>query len=252
VFFYVRKSRFDVDGLREHMEYMQKVDRIYKEVALMGETRPLRYPSATRRQGIEFFDEIGMFRIIDGSRDNDERYPKELFRYDQVASYEPYIEESDSDDDDGKKVFGEGGIIIRLVGTPDDTSRMRKGLRAHPYILDEIKVCFAENDREKDDYLKYAENAIQHFNYIFGVNDDTKGLFNFGMTKSEKRDLMGNVAFAKTAFEAIKLAKSGGELSEEKAAEIRENLNKMDDAQTGGLSEYTRRADAAEAKINSL
>ena len=37
---------------------------------------------------------------------------------------------------------------------------------------------------------------------------------------------------------------------EEKKAEIQENLNAMDDAQTGGLAEYSRRADAAEAKIN--
>ena len=39
-------------------------------------------------------------------------------------------------------------------------------------------------------------------------------------------------------------------LSEEKYAEIMGNMNAIDDAQTGGLAEYTRRADAAEAKIN--
>ena len=50
------------------MEYMKRSDRIYKEVALAGEKSD-RYPSATSRQGIEFFDDIGMFRIIDGSKD---------------------------------------------------------------------------------------------------------------------------------------------------------------------------------------
>ena len=37
--------------------------------------------------------------------------------------------------------------------------------------------------------------------------------------------------------------------TEEQQAEIQKNLNAMNDAQTGGLAEYTRRADAAEAKI---
>ena len=249
--FHIQKYRFTKDELRGHMEYMKRSDRIYKEVALAGE-RSERYPSATSRQGIEFFDDIGMFRIIDGSKDNKENYPKELFRYDQVASYEPYIEESEEKDENGttKAVFGEGGIKITLVGGRDDTTTMRKGLRAHPYITEEITVCFATNDREKENYLKYAENAIRHFDYIFGVNDDRKGLFSFGMSTKEKRDLKAAVAFTKTAFDAVKVAKDGGEISEEKKAEIMENMNAIDDAQTGGLAEYTRRADAAEAKIN--
>lgn len=249
--FHIQKYRFTKDELRGHMEYMKRSDRIYKEVALAGE-RSERYPSATSRQGIEFFDDIGMFRIIDGSKDGKEQYPKELFRYDQVSSYEPYIEESEEETENGKKeiVFGEGGIKITLVGGRDDTTTMRKGLRAHPYITEEITVCFATNDREKENYLKYAENAIRHFDYIFGVNDDRKGLFSFGMSTKEKRDLKAAVAFTKTAFDAVKVAKDGGEISEEKKAEIMGNMNAIDDARTGGLAEYTRRADAAEAKIN--
>lgn len=193
-----------------------------------------------------------MFRIIDGSKDNNEKYPKELFRYDQLASYEPYIEESEEKDENGKieKVFGEGGIKIKLVGCRDDMSTMRKGIRAHPYITEEITVCFATNDREKENYLKYVDNVIHHFNYIFGVNDDINGLFSFGMNRKEKRDLMGVIGFAKTAVDAVKVAKDGGEITEEKKTEIRGNMNAIDDAETGGLAEYTRRADAAEEKIN--
>ena len=249
--FHIQKYRFTKDELRGHMEYMKRSDRIYKEVILPNVQKHECYPSATSRQGIEFFDDFGMFRIIDGSKDNKEQYPKELFRYDQVASYEPYIEESEETDENGKtkKVFGEGGIKITLVGGRDDITTMRKGLRAHPYITEEITVCFATNDREKENYLKYAENAIHHFNYIFGVNDDQKGLFSFGMSKQEKRDLKAAVAFTKTAFDAVKVAKNGGEITDEKKAEIMENMNAIDDAQTGGLAVYTRAADAAEAKI---
>ena len=245
---FIRKSRFTKTELEGHMEYMKRSDRIYKEVILPNVQKHECYPSATQRQGIEFFDDFGMFRIIDGSRDNKENYPKELFRYDQVASYEPYYEEAEPEEAGKPKVFHEGGIIIRLVGALDDTTKMQKGLRAHPYITEEIKVCFATNDREKENYLKYAENAIHHFDYIFGV--ESKALFSFGMSKQEKRDLKAAVAFTKTAFDAIKVAKNGGEITDEKKAEIMENMNAIDDAQTGGLAQYTRAADAAEAKIN--
>ena len=244
---FIRKSRFTKPELEGHMEYMKRSDRIYKEVILPNVQKHECYPSATQRQGIEFFDDFGMFRIIDGSRDNKENYPKELFRYDQVASYEPYYEEAEPEEAGKPKLFHEGGIIIRLVGALDDTTKMQKGLRAHPYITEEIKVCFATNDREKENYLKYAENAIHHFDYIFGV--ESKGLFSFGMSKQEKRDLKAAVAFTKTAFDAVKVAKNGGEITDEKKAEIMENMNAIDDAQTGGLAVYTRAADSAEAKI---
>ena len=244
---FIRKSRFTKPELEGHMEYMKRSDRIYKEVILPNVQKHECYPSATQRQGIEFFDDFGMFRIMDGSRDHKENYPKELFRYDQVASYEPYYEEAEPEEAGKPKVFHEGGIIIRLVGALDDTTKMQKGLRAHPYITEEIKVCFATNDREKENYLKYAENAIHHFDYIFGV--ESQGLFSFGMSKQEKRDLKAAVAFTKTAFDAVKVAKNGGEITDEKKAEIMENMNAIDDAQTGGLAVYTRAADSAEAKI---
>ena len=247
---FIRKSRFTKDELAGHMEYMKRLDRIYNEVILPNIKKHESYPSATQRQGIEFFDDFGMFRIMDGSRDNKDRYPTELIRYDQVASYEPYINEKDAEEPGKPKVFSEGGIIIKLVGALDDTTKMRKGLRAHPYIIEEIKVCFATNDREKENYLKYAENAIHHFDYIFGVHDDEHALFSFGMNEKEKRDLKAAVAFTKTAFDAVKVAKNGGEMSEEKKAEVMENMNAIDDAQTGGLAKYTRAADAAEEKIN--
>ena len=246
---FIRKSRFTKPELEGHMEYMKRSDRIYKEVILPNVQKHECYPSATQRQGIEFFDDFGMFRIMDGSRDHKENYPKELFRYDQVASYEPYYEEAEPEEAGKPKVFHEGGIIIRLVGALDDTTKMQKGLRAHPYITEEIKVCFATNDREKENYLKYAENAIWHFNKIFGVHDDEHALFSFGMNEKEKRDLKAAVAFTKTAFDAVKVAKNGGEITDEKKAEIMENMNAIDDAQTGGLAVYTRAADAAEAKI---
>ena len=247
---YIQKYRFTKDELSEHMEYMKRSDRIYKEAVLAGNSE--RYPSATARQGIEFFDDIGMFRIIDGSRDSKESYPKEMLRYDQVVGYEPYIEESEEETEDGKKeiVFGEGGIKITLAGCEDETADIRRGSRAHPYITQEITVCFAANDREKEAYLKYAENAIDHFDRIFGVNDNNPGLLRRSMSKKDKRDLAAAIAITNTVIDAVKIAKDGDGASEEKMAEIQKNMNAVDDALTGGLAEYSRRADAAEAKFN--
>ena len=244
---FIRKGRFTKPELEGHMEYMKRSDRLYKEVILPNIKKHERYPSATSRQGIEFYDDYGMFRIMDGSRDTKDRYPTELIRYDQVASYEPYIEESDAPEPGKPKVFKEGGIKLTLVGALDDKTSLRKGLRAHPYIIEPIKICFATNEREKENYLIYVDNAIQHFNYIFGV--ESAALFSFGMSKQEKHDLKAAVAFTKTALDAVKVAKNGGEISDEKKDEIMENMHAIDDAQTGGLAVYTRAADEAEAKI---
>lgn len=247
---YIRKCDYTKDALQGHMEYMKRCDRIYNEVILPNIAKHQRYPSATARQGIEFFDDFGMFHIIDGSRDNDKRYPKELIRYDQVASYELYIEEDEPKEPGKPKVFKEAGIKLTLVGAKDDTMRMRKGLRAHPYIIEPIKICFATSESERERYFQYdAKNAISHFNYIFGVHDDEHGLFSIGMTTKEKRDLLGAVGFAKAAMSAVKVAKDGGEMTEEQKTEIQKNMNAMDDANTGGLAQYTRAADEAEAKV---
>lgn len=247
--FHIKKGRFTKEMLADHMEYMKRSDRMFKEIILPEIKNPQRYPSATARQGIEFFDEYGMFRIIDGARDGKEQFPKELFRYDQLAGYEPYLKESDPQEPGKPTVFNEAGIILRFVGVRDDLTTTHKHLRAHPYITEDIKVCFATNERERDNYAKYIDNVIHHFNVIFGVHDDDHALFGFGMSKKETRDLKAAVGFTKTAIEAVKAAKNGGELTEEKKAEIQENLNAMGDAQTNGLAEYTRRADETEAMI---
>lgn len=252
---HIRKSRFTKEELSGHMEYMKRSDRIYNEIILPSIQKHDSYPSATQRQGIEFFDDFGMFRIIDGSRDSSGRYPTELFRYDQVESYEIYVDEDEPDEPGKPKEFIEAGIKITLVGNnventfgkEQKASGRESALRVHPYITEPITVCFAKNEREKEDYFKYADNVITHFNYIFGVNEGG-GLFSFGMSKAEKRDLLGAVAFVKTAASAVKAAKDG-EVSEETKAEIEENFNKMEDAASGGLAVYTRAADSAEAKI---
>lgn len=95
---------------------------------------------------------------------------------------------------------------------------------------------------------RYAENIIRHFDGIFGVHDDTKGLFQVGPTKQQKREGEALKAMGSMFGAAIKAAKDG-EIPEDAAAKVADAMNKVDDAATGGLAKYSRLADEAEAKI---
>lgn len=244
---YVRLSEMDKGEIEGHIEYMNRQEKMYQEL-FMNAKRQL-FPSTIKKQAIAFADELGMFAIME--RDNvKNKVNHELFRYDQVVSYEKYVEKEKSPEAGKPDVFKESGVKIRLAGVQDhietDKAKMAKGLKTHPYVKREIKVVFHTSESETD----YTDNAIHHFNFIFGVHDDEKGLFGFGMNKKEKRDLMAGIAAAKTAVEAVKVAKNGEDsLTDEKKEEIKNNMNAISDAQTGGLAEYTRRADDAEEKM---
>jgi len=232
---YIQKYRYTKDELLGHMEYMKRQNKLAESLL---DTKGYRVPSAGR-QGVIFYDEVGMFRIYDV--DKDPKYAMEMIRYDQVAKYEPYLLEEGGED--GKeKTFKEGGVKLTLVGGADDLTQMPKGLRAHPYITDTVTVQLSK------DNMKYVDNIIQHFDGIFGVNDNTKGLFSFGPTKQQKREGEALKAMGSMFGAAIKAAKTG-EVPEEAAAKVADAMNKVDDAATGGLSKYTRLADEVEAKL---
>lgn len=237
---YIQVYRLTKDELLGHMEYMKRQGKL---VESMEGLKGRRVPSAGR-QGILFYDEAGMFRIYD--MDKDHRYAMEMIRYDQVAKYEPYLEEGEPDEPGKEKVFGECGVKLTLVGGADDLSQMPKGLRAHPYITQEITIKV--NDRDKHIGELDVNQIISHFNTIFGVNDNTKGLFSFGPTTQQKREREAMKAMGGMFKEAMKAAKTG-EVSEEAAAQVADAMNKVDDAATSGLAKYSRLADEAEAKI---
>lgn len=237
---YIQVYRMTKDELLGHMEYMKRQGKLVESMEGLKERR---VPSAGR-QGILFYDEAGMFRIYD--MDKDHRYAMEMIRYDQVAKYEPYLDEAEPDEPGKEKVFGECGVKLTLVGGMDDLSQMPKGLRAHPYITQEITVKV--NDRDKHIGELDVNQIIGHFNHIFGVGDDTKGLFSFGPTTQQKREGAALKAMGSMFGAAIKAAKTG-EVPEDAAAKVADAMNKVDDAATSGLAKYSRLADEAEAKI---
>lgn len=238
---FIQVYRMTKDEILGHMEYMKNQQRLYDEI--IG--NPSRcVPGVPDEQGIEFYDECGMFRIRD--RNYDGRYMKELFRYDQVAKYEPFCHESEPDEPGKPKVFDECGVIITLVGSQQDTADIPKGRRPHPYVTQELEVVI--NKREKDIGQMDVNHIIAHFDYIFGVHDDQKGLFSFGPTTQQKREGEALKAAGSMFAAAIRAAKTG-QVSEEDAAKVTDAMNKVDDATTCGLSKYTRLADEAEAKL---
>ena len=238
---HIEKYRHTKEELLEHMEYMQRQERLY---ASLGDPSEI-VPGSGSRQAIEFFDQAGMFRIRD--LDTDNRYPKELFRYDQVASYEPYCDETQPQEAGKPKVFNECGVKITLVSGQLSMEQEQKGMRIHPYILRELKVVV--NKRDKRIGMLDVDHIIIHFNNVFGVNDDSNGLFGFGPTKQQRREGEALKAMGNMFVAAVKTAKAGGELSEETKEQFEDAMHKADDANTHGLAKYSRLADEAEAKI---
>lgn len=235
---YIQVYRYTKDELLGHMEYMKRQDRLYREV--------LEKPSLVlgNRMAIEFFDYAGMLRIREW--DWDDRYPKEPIRYDQIAAYEPYCNESEPDEPGKPKVFDSCGIKLTLVGSQTDTTNMQKGLRPHPYIDQELEVVV--NNRDKHTGMLEVNQIISHFDFIFGVNDDRKGLFQFGPSKQRQRELDAMKAMGGMFKEAIQAAKDG-EVSEEAQVKVQDAMNKVEDAATSGLAKYSRLADEAEDKV---
>ena len=234
---YIQVYRFTKDQLLDHMEYMKQQGKLVESIRQL---KGHRLPNGSR-QGIIFYDEIGMFRVFDSGKDN--KYPLEMFRYDQVAKYEPYRIETEPAEAGKPKEFKEGGVKITLLGDQPNLVQVPNGRRVHPYVSGEITIRLDEIDM-----TRYAANIIGHFDGIFGVHDDTKGMFQFGPTKQQKREGEALKAMGSMFGAAIKAAKNG-EVPEDAAAKVADAMNKVDDAATSGLAQYSRLADEAEARI---
>ena len=239
---YIQRYLFTKGELLGHMEYMKRQGKLYEQ--LEGKYTMV-VPSATIKQSVEFYDDFGLFRIR--HRDGDARYAREFIRYDQVASYEPYLEEGEPDEPGKPKVFGECGVDITLVGGYGQEDLTQKGRRPHPYITETIRVCV--NDRDRHSGQLEVEQIVSHFNYVFGVGSDSTGLFNRGPSTQQRRENAATMAMAGMFTAAIQVAKDG-EVSQEAKSRYEDAVRKVDDAATFGLAEYSRRADAAEAMVD--
>ncbi len=237
---YISLYRHTKDELLGHIEYMKRQNAVFTQL-LEGHSSSVVGDECA----IEFYDDFGMFRIRDGSVDRRKLY-KEPIRYDNVHSYEPYINESEPDEPGKPMEFGDCGVRIILVGAQEDGGAVKPGTRPHPYITEEIEVCINDSDKERG--MLQVNQIIAHFDYIFGVHDNERGLFQFGFTTQQKREAEAFKAMGGVFSAAINAAKTGA-ASEAAQAQVADAMSKVDAANTSGLSEYSRRADEAEARI---
>lgn len=245
---YIRLSELTLDEVRGHIEYMKKQNRLFEEV-YSKEVKKQTLPSVLKEEGIEFCDNLGMFRIVHANYHGRGKM-KELFRYDQVANYEAYIEETPSSEPGKEPEFEECGLKIKLLGGNmiGINTENKRGLRPHPYIKHELKICFSKRDPK---VFREAGYAVGKFDAIFGVHDHEGGGFlGLGRSKEEKREDAADVAMAATFGMIFKAAKEGAEsFTEEEKARFAEHVKTIDDAATGGMAVYTRRADEAESRV---
>lgn len=245
---YIRLSELTLDEIKGHIEYMKRQNRLFEEVySKKGKKETI--PLTIKEAGIEFCDDLGMFRIKYKNFTGRGKM-NELFRYDQVASYEEYYDEMPSNEPGKTPEFKGGGLKIKLLNKNMEAINMddKKGLHSHPYIKQEIKVCFSKKSRTD---AEDAHHAKCKFDYIFGIHDNSKGLFDFGLSKEEKRQLQGAVGMANIFGAAVKAAaKDEADLTKDEQERLKACMNDAEDAATGGMAVYSRRADEAEAKLS--
>ena len=234
-----------LDEVKEHMEYMARMKWVFDEVFDKTEFRVNAYPSTPTQMGLVFCDELGMLYIDD--RTGGRGKMPELIRYDQIASYEEYLDETPAKEPGQESTLNGGGLKLKLVQPRSITeAQTQRGMHPHPYIKQELVICFSKRDRRE---IGYAHIARQHLDHIFGVHDNETSLFGRRMSKAEERELKGQVGMISAMGAVASAAMKGGQLSEQEKARFVENINLANDAQTGGMAVYSRRADEAFAKV---
>ena len=158
----INVGKFTKEQLAEHMKYMENQNKIFEEAFECIDKKEI-HRFVCVETGVEFADDIAMFRYLSPAANK--RINKELFRYDQIKSYEPYMV-ANTNSQGGKK-YSEVGVKIKLncSWTPD--AKQFVGNRSyHPYV-EEIKVPRHKN---VDDYN--SDPMIDYLDKLFGRYED--------------------------------------------------------------------------------
>ena len=107
----------------------------------------------------------------------------------------------------------------------------------------------AEKPLQCGKQLYYSCLLYTSLDHIFGVHDNETSMFGHRMSKAEERELKGQMGMIGAMGAVASAAMKGGQLSEQEKACFVENINLANDAQTGGMAVYSRRADEAFAKV---
>ena len=240
----VNVGRFTKKDIEEHIKYMENQNKLFEEkFEKIEKDKKQRFVCV--ETGVEFADEIAMFRYL--SPQANKKVYKELFRYDQIKSYEPYMT-SNTNSQNGKK-YSEVGIIIKLYNswTPDN-KQFADNRSYHPYV-EEIKV---PRHRNVDDYN--SDPMLDYLDKLFGKYEDRSligGIKSSFIGTNKQREQM------KVAGEGLKalgsLVKSKISKNEEDKKKTKENVDKLKegaaDLVTGNRASYTKIANAIENQV---
>lgn len=234
----INLGRFTKDEIDEHIKYMQTQNKLYEQ-AFEPVTTKQRFVCV--ETGVEFADEIAMFRYI-SPKANKKTY-KELFRYDQIKDYEPYT--INNTNQDGKK-YSEVGVIIKLNCSFEPSDKQFASNRSfHPYVS-EIKVPRHKNvdDFSNDPLIKYLDK-------LFGRYEDTSlvgGIKSSLIGTNKERQQMKVATEGLKALGSLAKEKITGKENENTQNNIENLKNDALDLATGNRSSYTKIANAVEEK----
>lgn len=243
----VNVGRLTKDQASEHIKYMERQNELYEKAFLpLGKNKKQRF--VYQFTGVEFADEIAMFAFI--SPKDKKKVNRELFRYDQIKSYEPYTIKN-ANTQNGKK-YSEVGMVIKLYCSNPSIAPESKdnvGRDYHPYVS-ELKVPTGKN---VDD--EFSSRALKRqLDLMAGIYEDDSllGSMKEKFTGSQKdRNQIAAAASGLKALGSLAKAKMSG------SEEDMENAKKqMEDAKdktinliTKNRKKYTEIANAVEKSI---
>ena len=240
----VKIGRFTKAQVEEHMKYMENQNKIYEE-AFEGIDKKDKQRFMCIETGVEFADQIAMFRYVSPAANK--KIYNELFRYDQIKSYETYTVENTNTQ--GGEKYSEVGIVIKLFTSWGVGNEQFKGNRSyHPYV-EEIKV-----PRHKNVNSYTSDPMIDYLDKLFGRYEDRSligGIKSSFVGTNKERQQMKVASEGLKALGSLAKAKITG--NEEDAQKANDNMDalKNDAANlvTGNRTTYTRIANDVEDHI---
>lgn len=237
----INVGRFTKEKLINHIKYMEEQDKLYRE-AFLPIDKKNKDSFMCIETGIEFANDIAMFKFHSPICDKKREY-QELFRYDQIRSYEPYFIEN-INTQNGNKYSEVGVKIVLNCSWEPDMKSYAENRSFHPYVS-EIKIPRKKNVDSFDD-----DTLIEFLDKLFGRYEDNS------LLGSVKSSIVGTNKEKKQMKVATEGLKALGNIAKAKinGAEIDKNIvetfeNSAMDLLTGNNATYTKVANAIEAKI---
>lgn len=236
----IKPGKFTKEELDNHIKYMEKQNELFEKAFEPAEKTRFMCVET----GIEFADSLAMFTYI--SRESKKKIYKELFRYDQIKDYEPYMINNTAQD--GKK-YKEVGVKIKLNCYFDPSDKQFENNRSyHPYVYELIIPRHKNVDEFSNDPM------LNYLDKLFGRYEDTSLV---GSIKSSLAGTNKKRQQTKVAVEGIKtlgsLAKTKITNKEEDKEKLENNLDKFKNDSmnliSGNRSTYTKIANEVEDKI---